>query len=158
MKIRFTIILILCTYSFMLSGQIQFDLEVITKKYLKNEFAVSGLVLDLETGEPILFASVVLYTKDGVPLGGTETDLDGRYSLQNIKAGSYSIETSFIGYTPTRLIGVDISRSILDLDIEIKEKVIMCGLFCPSFRKPLIRLDDTTSGMIMTASEIRHMR
>lgn len=155
---RYTLILILCTYSFALSSQIQFDLEAIAKKYLKTEFTVSGQVLDGKTGEPIIFASIALFSKDGVLIAGTETDLDGKYSLQIVDAGTYYIESSFIGYSTTRVTGIEIARSIFNLNILLEDQVIFCGTYYPRYIKPLIRQDDTTSGKIMMASEIRNMR
>lgn len=158
MKNRFTFILILCTCSFMLSSQVQFDLEAIAKKYLITEFKVRGKVLDRKTNEPIMFANVALFTTEGILISGAETDLDGQYLFPNVEAGTYYIESSFIGYITARLANVHVSKSIVALDIEMTDQAIICGIYCPRYIKPLIRQDDTTSGMIMTASEIRHMR
>ncbi|GAB4395962.1 MAG: DUF5686 and carboxypeptidase-like regulatory domain-containing protein [Microscillaceae bacterium] len=59
-----------------------------------QKFTVSGKVIDGETGEAIPFGNV--YPKNN-PQGGTTTDFDGYYTLQNVVAGD-SIIVSYIGY------------------------------------------------------------
>ncbi len=52
-------------------------------------------------GMPVVGATVI--ATDGqhknVPLSGTTTDIDGRYSL-NIPAGATTLDVQFIGYEP----------------------------------------------------------
>lgn len=51
----------------------------------------SGIVTDAETGEPIIFANIIV---EGTQQG-TITDIEGRYSIQN---DSMNLRFSFIGY------------------------------------------------------------
>lgn len=55
--------------------------------------SLTGTVTD-EKGEPLGFAVV----KIGSAGLGTSTDVDGNYSLENIPAGTYQVEASYIGY------------------------------------------------------------
>ena len=52
-------------------------------------------------GTPIEFASVVLQGNGGSPFG-TMTGPDGRFNLNNIPGGTYSLRISFIGYREFR--------------------------------------------------------
>ena len=44
---------------------------------------------------------------------GTVTDIDGNYSLNNIPAGTYIIECSYVGYERILLTGIKISITFL---------------------------------------------
>lgn len=61
-------------------------------------YTVSGTVSD-DTGEPLMEAGVrLLAAKDSAYVKGTAADMNGKFSLQDIKNGSYILETSYIGY------------------------------------------------------------
>ena len=91
---------------------------------------VRGFVYDKETGEPILFANVYF---NGTTIG-TNTDLNGFYSLSKVPVGTYTLTAYVIGFdTATQVITVKagsvsnynlyISSSNIELDIvEINEK------------------------------------
>lgn len=54
---------------------------------------VSGTMLDAETGEPLMFANVLVEQ-----LGtGTDTDIDGKYQLK-LEPGIYTLVASYVGY------------------------------------------------------------
>lgn len=56
--------------------------------------SIRGSVVDDETGETLIGANVSI---DGTTIG-TTTDFDGEYELRGLRAGSYDIRFSFIGY------------------------------------------------------------
>ena len=58
---------------------------------------VKGTVTDQKTGEPLLACNVVL-RQNGQIITGATTDFDGNYTIKGVKAGTYSVEFSFIGY------------------------------------------------------------
>jgi hypothetical protein len=55
---------------------------------------IKGFVYEKETGEPALFANVVLEEISS----GTSTDANGYFSFNKIKAGTYTLKVSFIGF------------------------------------------------------------
>ncbi len=57
--------------------------------------AITGTVLDSETGEALIGATV-MNTATNM---GTVTDLDGSFTLKDVNAGKCVLEISFIGYT-----------------------------------------------------------
>lgn len=60
--------------------------------------SVSGKVLNKGTGEPMDFVTIQLLDKNGKPLAiGTSTDLDGTFTLTNLKNGDYIVKVSNIG-------------------------------------------------------------
>lgn len=72
--------------------------------------AVVGTVLDAETGEPIIAASVAIWTEDRLITGGI-TDPAGAFAIEGLRPDTYRVEVSFLGYDPRRFDGVIITRS-----------------------------------------------
>ena len=60
----------------------------------KGSGTIRGWVRDSKTGAPLPGATVLL---KGTSLGSS-TDLDGRYSIADIPAGTYTVRTSYVGY------------------------------------------------------------
>jgi len=55
---------------------------------------IRGFVSDKKTGEPIMFCNVTI---DGTSYG-SQTDLNGMYTLAKIKEGEHKVSVTFIGY------------------------------------------------------------
>lgn len=62
-----------------------------------DQGTLKGVVTDQKTGEPLLACNVVL-RQNGQIITGTTTDFDGIYTIKDVRAGTYSVEFSFIGY------------------------------------------------------------
>jgi len=56
--------------------------------------AIQGYVRDAKTGEPLPGATVMLV---GTSMGAA-TDINGKYLIQNVPAGTYTIKASYVGY------------------------------------------------------------
>ncbi len=63
-----------------------------------QKIAVSGTVIDGETKEPVMSASVVLLNADSTMAGGASSGLDGKFVLPKVKAGKYIFRITFVGY------------------------------------------------------------
>jgi outer membrane receptor protein involved in Fe transport len=65
----------------------------------ENNSVVSGTVIDRSTGMAIEFATVELLSiPDSSVIKTTVTDRKGKFTLEEVKAGSYVVAFSFIGY------------------------------------------------------------
>lgn len=59
---------------------------------------ISGRVFNKETGDPLDFATIQLLNTKGKPLAiGTESDLDGNFTLPKVKDGKYIVKISSVG-------------------------------------------------------------
>lgn len=58
---------------------------------------ITGSVVDNETKEPLIGASVLLL-EEGKLVNGANSDFDGNYSIYNVKAGEYEIKVKFVMY------------------------------------------------------------
>lgn len=55
---------------------------------------LQGLILDIETGEPLAYAHVLLANSSG-----TVSSESGRFLFRNLKPGYYQLSTSYLGYS-----------------------------------------------------------
>jgi len=130
-----------------------FTLLSFTNSYTQT--SLEGKVVDAATGAPISYGTVALYEND-ILIKGVETDLDGNYFFSDIDHGIYDIESSYIGYTPQRQVGVIIKAGRTNrLDFSLSEGVLMDAAEIIEYKVPLIKIDNTTSGAAVTADAIR---
>ena len=84
---------------------------------------IRGFVSDKNTGEPIMFCNVII---DGTS-HGSQTDLNGMYTLSKIPVGEHKIVVTFIGY---KKLTQDISLNkgqILTLKFELESSTVNIG-------------------------------
>ena len=119
-------------------------------------FSISGTLYDQNRKEPIIFGCVTIYNKNQILIGGVETNLDGEYSLHNIKPGSYILEGSYIGYENKQISEIlIIDKNISGLDIHLTEgSGLDCYTICISFDKILIDISNPSYITSFTSSEI----
>lgn len=124
---------------------------------LNAQASLEGKVTDAETGEPILFGNVALY-KNGVLITGTETDLDGNYAFSNIDPGTYDVEATYVGYQGLKKTGVIAQAGkTIRLDFEMSSGILLDQIEIVEYKIPLIEQDNTTTGGVKTAEQIRNL-
>lgn len=112
---------------------------------------LEGVVKDKSTGEFLPGVNVVILELQQ----GAVSDKDGRYQLQNIRAGAYQVRFSLIGFQSYVVKNVVINpdlRTRLSInmeaaDINLEEVVVVQ-------EKPLIQKDITGTTFMITAQEI----
>ena len=68
---------------------------------LAQNLSVKGTVYDFDSAEPLSPAAVQIYQISGTDstyIGGTSTEDDGSFVVNNLKAGNYVARVSFLGY------------------------------------------------------------
>lgn len=75
--------------------------------------SVAGVVTDADSGEPLTGVNVVISSVNS----GDATDINGFYLLENVPAGDYELQATFIGYTTFRnsITVVDGQRTTLNI-------------------------------------------
>lgn len=82
--------------------------------------AIKGRVYDAVSNQPIPFANVTL---QGTSTGAT-TDFEGMYSIENLPAGQYNLQVSYVGYKTALLYDNQVSNARpLTLDIALEAVV-----------------------------------
>ena len=120
--------------------------------------SLEGKITDQGNKQPLMFATVSLYkTGSATPETGTETDLDGNYSISNLDPGKYDIEVSYVGYSSQKITGVTIySGEIIRKNVELLEGVTTDVLEIV-YVEPLIRADNTTQGKKISSEDIANL-
>lgn len=91
-----------------------FTALLISVSTFAQKYSLSGTVLDSSTSEPVYMVTVVVKECE---LWGT-TDLDGKYVIDNLRGGKYTIEISSLGYeTFTKEI---VLKGNVKLDVSLK--------------------------------------
>lgn len=81
-----------------LRGLICAVVMAVTSAMTAMAYTVSGTVAD-DAGEPLMEAGIrLLAEKDSTYVKGTAADLNGKFTLNDIKNGKYILETSYVGY------------------------------------------------------------
>ncbi len=87
---------------------------------------VRGIVKDRESGVTLPFANIELMNTD--PLIGANTDLQGKFELQNVPVGRYSIRVTYVGYKDAIVSEVVVgSAKEVTLSIEVEESLESIG-------------------------------
>ncbi|MCP4438120.1 MAG: TonB-dependent receptor [Aureispira sp.] len=64
--------------------------------------SIRGKVVDKETGEPLVAATVVIVQTEQSAI----TDVHGNFLIENVKAGIYELECAYLGYGNQRVLGL----------------------------------------------------
>lgn len=115
---------------------------------------ISGTVKDLQTGEALIGASVVI---EGTNYGAA-TDINGDYFIINIPPGKYRVKALMMGYKTIIQNQVQI---VIDLttkiNFEMEQTVIEGETVEVTAVRPLIEKDVTSSSVVTTSEQIDKM-
>lgn len=106
--------------------------------------AIRGKVLDND-GEPVTGASIrLLSARDSSFVTGTVTDVDGTYSLPDVKAGRYLVQTRYLGYNDNYT-QADVKKADLQIEpIVLGSNTIMLGeVRVTGVKTPIKVMEDT---------------
>ena len=118
--------------------------------------SLEGKVTD-DSGEPILFGDVAIFLND-VLVTGTQTDFEGNYSLSNIDPGTYTVQASYVGYQTKQVAGVVVVANKANrLNITLTSGVMLQEIEVVDYKVPLIEQDNTSTGAIRTAEQIKNL-
>ncbi|MEM0995046.1 MAG: carboxypeptidase-like regulatory domain-containing protein [Bacteroidota bacterium] len=112
---------------------------------------IRGNVYDKETGDPIIYANVILA---GTNLGGN-TDLDGFFSITNVPAGTYDIVITYIGYDSTAVNVSVREKGITYQQIYLQEQTLELNTVNISARREQARSDVQVSKLTVTAEQMK---
>ncbi|MCU0443083.1 MAG: TonB-dependent receptor [Bacteroidia bacterium] len=99
---------------------------------------ITGTIRDKKDNSELIGVTVLI---KGTSLGAA-TDMNGQFTIKNIKPGEYTVEVSYVGYNKTLLTGIKVKAGeVKDLQVELiptsvtTEDVVIVG------KKPLIDID-----------------
>lgn len=126
--------------------------------------SVTGQVTSKESGQPLDFATVQLLDAKGNPLPiGTETDLEGRFTLPKVKDGKYIVKVSSVGNIdleqPVTIAGQNVNVGELRMadDTKVLEEVVVEGVRSQmrfELDKKVFQVDANIAAAGQSASEL----
>jgi len=120
---------------------------------LAQQSTFRGSVLDRETGEPISFANVLVRDTDF----GTNTDLDGFFTVANIPVGTYEVVVTYLGYDST-VVTVTVAEDEIPFKrIFMEPSAVELAEVEVSGRRERARTETTVSTLQVTSKQIRSL-
>lgn len=112
------ILVLLVIFSVIFSYAFPAEAKVNPNYNLYNKGKISGKVIDLSTSKPVSNAAVRLLSGKNL-VKGTETDIEGKFLIEDIEKGKYSLEVSIIGYKTLTINEIVIDENNLSADVGI---------------------------------------
>lgn len=119
---------------------------------------IKGTITDPKTKEPVPFANVVA-KQDGKQIKGTQTDIDGNFTLKPLPVGQYDIQASCVGYNTYTREGFTVKASgISPCNIELTTAAKQLEVVeIKEAKNPIIDIGSAESGQRMSADDIARM-
>ena len=115
---------------------------------------LKGKVIDRKTKETVIGATVsIVGTYYAVP-----TDVNGNYTINNIKPGDYSVKIVYLGYKEQLNNGIKITNgSTTTLNVQLSEVTAEIGMVEVFGQKTIVDLESGKSSAKVTAEDIKDM-
>jgi len=90
-------------------------------KMISQKGKIAGKVVDARTGETIIGANVVI---TGTSIGAA-TDIDGKYTIEKLDPGIYSVTFSYISYIKKTVTGVEVNEGqVTRLNVSLEPETV----------------------------------
>lgn len=118
--------------------------------------SLRGTVKDAKSGETLPFVNVVIKDAGGAFVAGGSTDFDGKYNINPVNAGSYTVEVSFTGFATITVNDLVITPNTPTIqDFKMQEESTTLTEVVITYEAPLI--DKTKSSKVTTSEDIVNM-
>lgn len=112
---------------------------------------LSGRVTDKSTGEPLVGANIIVV---GTTMGAA-ADIDGYYSVLNLRPGTYTVRYQYIGYNAEVVANIQISADKTTFnDVQLNPSTIEAQTVYVVAKKPVVEFNQTSSVKTVTSEEI----
>lgn len=114
--------------------------------------AIAGRITDATTNETLPGVNIIL---KGTYYGAA-TDINGRYQIQSINPGNYTVEVSFIGFKTMQFTGIKVeANKTVQLDVKLEESVLTLDQDVVVIGdKPLLDVEETQSKRTISREDI----
>ncbi|RJP67959.1 MAG: TonB-dependent receptor [Ignavibacteriales bacterium] len=115
---------------------------------------IVGKVTDLQTGEPLIGASVIV---EGTSLGAA-TNANGEYVILNVSPGSYTVKGRYIGYREVTMENIKVSVNLTtEVNFELPSEAYQTETVTVVAPKPLINKNTTNATSIVRSEDIENI-
>lgn len=114
---------------------------------------LKGRVTDSK-GEPLIGTNVIV---QGTKIGAT-TDIEGYYTILNLRAGTYSVEYRYIGYQSKIIKNIEITPDqTTEINVELNLQTVESRTVTVTARRPIIEFNQTSSVSSISNKEIKNL-
>lgn len=114
---------------------------------------ISGVVRDAVTDEALIGVNLIVV---GTSLGAA-TDIDGNYTIPNLRPGEYSVKVSYIGFETKLFTGIRVTDGeTTTLNVELEEavlstedEIVIVG------ERPLVDVEQSSSAITISQDQIQ---
>jgi len=129
-------------------------LSLLTTMALAQDGKLRGKVSDKESGEPLIGANV---TVEGTNLGAS-TDLNGDYVILSVPPGTFSVKSSYIGYSSVTVSNVRVGSNITTTqDFAMSSTAITVDAVEIVADRPLIQRNTTNTVRVTTQEDLQSL-
>ena len=124
--------------------------------YLLADSTIKGRITDIDNGEPLMGANVIL-TSDALSIPtGSATNENGAYRVDNLPPVLYLIKVSYIGYDDASQ-SIQLKEDATEIiDLEIKSAAIMFQTYVVTASRRRERIEDAPAAIsVITERNIR---
>ncbi len=122
--------------------------------YAQNVGKISGMVTDLETGEPLIGSNLIL---KGTNLGAA-VGIDGHYFILNVPPGVYDMEVSMMGYSKQILTGLIVnSGRTANADFALQSAAVEMDAVVVEAVRPDVEIEKTSTSIIIRAEDVQQV-
>lgn len=115
---------------------------------------IVGVIKDKETGERLIGVNVIVL---GTTLGAS-SDLNGEFLINNVPVGTYTVQSSYVGYQTVRVEKVRVSADLTTtVNFDLSAQAIEIGAVIVVAERPLVERELTATTRIATSAEIAKM-
>ncbi len=115
---------------------------------------IAGIVTDGSTGDPLPGVNVVI---DGTTQGSV-TDLNGFYTIINVRPGSYELRVSFVGYASQLIQGVSVNTNLTtEVNVQLQEEAVGLEEMIVTAERPVVQRDVSASVANITSEDIENL-
>ncbi|GBD01120.1 TonB-dependent receptor SusC [bacterium HR18] len=112
--------------------------------------SLAGRVRD-ERGEPLPGVNVIVV---GTAYGAA-TDLEGRFRIDGLRPGEYSVRVSFVGFETVLFTGVRVREGeVTALEVTLREQVVVGEEVVVVGARPLIDVEQSSSAYVVSREQI----
>ncbi len=129
-------------------------LLVPTSVSLAQTGKLSGTVTDANNGDPLPGVNVVI---EGTTQGAT-TDVDGYYTILNVRPGTYTLKATYIGFTPQSKSAVRVNIDLTtEVNFQLSEETFGLEEVTVQAERPVVQRDVSASVANLSAQEIENL-
>lgn len=124
-----------------------------TESRAQTKGSISGKIVDGKTGEGLPSVNVSV---KGTYYGAV-TDLDGKFTITNVSAGTYTVEVSLLGYKNVQYTSFKVKEGESSpLNVKLEETVLSLGKEVVIVgEKPLFSIEETQSRRSVSSEDIK---